>query len=354
MTNLGYPSSINIDFESILNTIDLSNPNINTNEIFAIYRDLLFVLVGERVVIGILLSIPYALTVTIIDSSIKNNFTMNLPVDSSFQGIPKKFSAFEKIKISFEKMIPKLFVILTIAFIINLLIAIGNLLFYIPGILISVFFALAPVIIILEPQISFGSIFSRSRDLIKGSFFKVLGVLMIVVIFQYIITSILELILGIIYFSIQGIDPNSFTDPGFIVLHYISESITAPLTIIAVVILYHDLKFHQKHQFDQRLGITNARTIPREMYQTPQQTPKQPEIKEKTVFCIHCGKPNPNYASFCAFCGKNLQKQLIDEIQQTGTKTVAIHGTQKVCQNCGKPPKKLEDKFCQYCGYKYG
>ncbi|MHA1984348.1 MAG: hypothetical protein ACW967_08335, partial [Candidatus Hodarchaeales archaeon] len=170
ITSLGYPSSINIDFESILNTIDLSNPNINANELFAIYRDLLFVLVGERVVIGILLSIPYALTVTIIDTSIKNNFTTNLPIDSNFQGIPKKFSAFDKIKLSFEKMRPKLFIILTIAFIINLLIAIGNMLFYLPGILVSVFFALAPVVIILEPQLSFGSIFSRSRDLIKGFF----------------------------------------------------------------------------------------------------------------------------------------------------------------------------------------
>ncbi|MHA2103588.1 MAG: double zinc ribbon domain-containing protein, partial [Candidatus Hodarchaeales archaeon] len=116
----------------------------------------------------------------------------------------------------------------------------------------------------------------------------------------------------------------------------------------------HDLKSSQKHRLDQRLGVTTTHSFPQTKYQTPQQTSIQPEITGKTIFCIHCGKPNPNYASFCAFCGKNLQKQLIDEAQQTGEKTTEIHETQNVCQNCGKPPRKLDDKFCQYCGYKYG
>ncbi|OLS27509.1 MAG: hypothetical protein HeimC3_02870 [Candidatus Heimdallarchaeota archaeon LC_3] len=363
--DLGFSTSLDVDFSELLGSIDFTDPNTDTNELLNLSNKILFTFFTESLVISVFLSIAYAITLFVVKSNFERVLPNNLLIKTVPNDMSETKSLITKLKISISKVIPKLIPIVIAAFILNFLTLIGLIFFIVPGIIISGLVSLVPVIILSESDISVGKSFKRSYELVKGFLLKTLALLVFIGIIQFILATIVQLILVNIYVVFSGIDPEQIstsTDPIFVILRYVSEAFFAPLSIISLILFYYNLKWENQQKYSQpwNVPIQNQPIQPYPQYQQiqPSQQSYQPQTEnivpphEKSIFCISCGKANPIYGSFCAFCGKKLLKSS-ETSTNIGNNSENLDLNKIVCSTCGKPPRKPEDKFCAYCGMKY-
>lgn len=132
----------------------------------------------------------------------------------------------------------------------GVLVGIGFILFIIPGIYLAVRFAFVPQVIVLEGA-SIGQAFDRSTELVRGSWWRVFGILLTVIL----IAGLAEgLISGIISGALLG--GNAVVNSGISALVGV---FFLPFTAACTVLLYYDLRIRKEgFQIDHlapRLGF---------------------------------------------------------------------------------------------------
>ena len=255
---------------------------------------------------------------------------------------------------SFRVASSKIFNLIGAAILVGFLTLIGLFLFIIPGILFYVWFSLSAQAVILEDKSAKDSL-SRSKELVKGNWWKTFGVIFVIGIFLFILNLIANFIGGFLYDQIREDHSEYIAITVFFVFSYVLLAFLAPLYAIALTLLFIDLRIRETLPLQvtpqvarkpvvfpiraglcQQCGIqlpVEADYCPNCGTKIKKEEEKRPEEKIKT--CQFCGANVPIEAIFCIQCGRKLPK--IEE------------GKEKICHVCGlaNPPNAL---FCSNCG----
>ncbi|MFX0161820.1 MAG: zinc ribbon domain-containing protein [Candidatus Hodarchaeota archaeon] len=250
---------------------------------------------------------------------------------------------------SFRVASSKIFSLIGAALLVGIITLIGSLLI-IPGILFYVWFSLSAQAIILENKSAKASL-SRSKELVKGNWWRTFGVIVVIMIIIYMINMIGSIIGYYLYDQVKE-DYSDFTAMTiYFVFSFVFLAFLIPLYAIALTLLFIDLRIRQTltpqvvkrpiispriadlcPQCSIRLPL-EAQFCPNCGTKIIKEEEKRPKEKIKT--CQFCGASVPIEAVFCIQCGRKLPK--IEE------------GKGKICSNCGltNPPDAL---FCSNCG----
>ena len=129
----------------------------------------------------------------------------------------------------FRSVLPVLGMLIVVGVVGGIAEGIGFLLLIIPGvILVTIWAVVAPVIVIERKGFD---AFGRSYELTRGSFWQVLGVIVVLFIIQFIIQQIFRAIGG-------GISDSIVT---YAIFNLIGSVIVAPLTALAAAVMYFEL-----------------------------------------------------------------------------------------------------------------
>jgi hypothetical protein len=164
------------------------------------------------------------------------------------------------------------------------------------GIPIAIYFALKWIFVthvILFEGKSVSESLSRSSDLVKNNWWRIL----VYIIIMAIIVGIINWVLG--YIPVVG--------------SAIGTIITTPITIIATTLIYFSMRVEKEKYSTAQLKIdmdTWDTTYAKPVYPAPSapkapaapQTPAAPDM----MYCPSCGKQTSTKASFCSNCGKPL------------------------------------------------
>lgn len=131
----------------------------------------------------------------------------------------------------FRSAAPRIVPLILAGFVFAIGLVIGLLLLIIPGLIFFTFFCLFAPPIVIERQGVFGSL-QRSRDLMRGNFWRVFGV-MVVVLIIVIVAG------GLIGRLTHGIADNLV---GALIGNLIANVLTAPVFALAVTVLYFQLR----------------------------------------------------------------------------------------------------------------
>jgi hypothetical protein len=154
--------------------------------------------------------------------------------------------------VAWREVQPRLLPLLGVGFAYSILTTIGVLLCIIPGIVAYVFWALASPALVLERG-TFRQAFSRSVKLVKGAFWRVLGILLLAGLIAYLFNSIIQLPFSLGSGVFQGIlNPSKVVVPstGDLLLQsagqIISETIATPFVALVTVIVYLDQRMRRE------------------------------------------------------------------------------------------------------------
>jgi len=142
----------------------------------------------------------------------------------------------------FARIIPRIPVLLVLLFVLAVVTSIGFALLVIPGIWVSVVLSLAPPAAVLGQTGAFAAI-KESARLVRGRFWPVLGVLVVVGLFTALVPIILELpfVLGTMTTGIGDTNP-------FVAIYEAAVSLLVlPIAPIALTVLYRSLEGTHDH-----------------------------------------------------------------------------------------------------------
>jgi len=239
---------------------------------------------------------------------------------------------------SFKVASSKMFSLIGAAILVGILTLIGLFLFIIPGILFFVWFSLSAQAVILEDKSAKDSL-SRSKELVKGNWWKTFGVIIVIGIFLFIINIIGNFISDYLYDQIREDYSESIAITIFLVFSYVFLAFLSPLYAIALTLLFIDLRIKQ--------------TLTLKV--TPQVVRKPSVFPKRAGLCQQCSIQLPIEADYCPNCGTKIRKE---EEKRPEEKTCQFCGTSvpveaSFCIQCGrKLPKIEEGKFCTQCGIK--
>jgi hypothetical protein len=129
----------------------------------------------------------------------------------------------------FRSVLPVLGMLIVVGVVGGIAEGIGFLLLIVPGvILVTIWAVVAPVIVIERKGFD---AFGRSYELTRGSFWQVLGVIVVLVVIQFIVQQIFRAIGG-------GISDSIVT---YAIFNLIGSVIVAPLTALAAAVMYFEL-----------------------------------------------------------------------------------------------------------------
>ena len=253
---------------------------------------------------------------------------------------------------SFRVASSKIFSLIGAALLVGIITLIGLFLFIIPGILFYVWYSLSAQAVILESKSAKASL-SRSKELVKGNFWKTFGLIVVIMMIMGIINLIGTVIGDYLYNQIKE-DYSEFTTITiFLVFSYIFLAFLTPLYAIALTLLFIDLRIKETLTpqavkrptlFPGRPGLcpqcgiqlpleTDTLYCPNCGTKIIKEKERRPEKEIKT--CLFCGAIVPIEAIFCTQCGRKLPK--IEE------------GKEKICPICGiKNP--FDALYCANCG----
>ncbi|WP_326955818.1 hypothetical protein [Amycolatopsis sp. NBC_01286] len=155
--------------------------------------------------------------------------------------------------IAWAEVQPRLLPLLGIGLVYSVVTTIGLMLCIVPGVLAYVFWALASAALILERG-TFKQAFSRSVKLVRGSFWRVLGILALAWIIEYLFNNIIQLpfTLGTGVFQ-QVLNPSAAAvvpSTGDLLLasvgQVISGTIATPFVALVTVIIYLDQRMRRE------------------------------------------------------------------------------------------------------------
>ena len=178
--------------------------------------------------------IKYSLWFSIIEliSSLFTFFLWLLAIPSLLYSLKENTGT----KDSFKKGLKIFFPYLWIYFLLNVIIAGAFLIFIIPGILFFIWFSLAIFILVFEEKRGFSALF-RSKDLIKGNFWKILA--RFLVLFLILILVGLPLAFLSTYFTVEKPQTaNRMIEIG----NYIFQLFILPFIFVYGFLIYSDLK----------------------------------------------------------------------------------------------------------------
>jgi hypothetical protein len=155
--------------------------------------------------------------------------------------------------IAWKEVQPRLLPLLGVGLVYSVVATIGLMLCVIPGVVAYVFWALASPALILERG-TFKQAFSRSVKLVKGSFWRVLGILALAWVIQYLFDNIIQLpfTLGTGVFQ-QVLNPSAAAvvpSTGDLLLQsvgqIVSGTIALPFVALVTVIIYLDQRMRRE------------------------------------------------------------------------------------------------------------
>jgi hypothetical protein len=147
---------------------------------------------------------------------------------------------------------PRFLPLLGLTVVYTLAVLAGALLCLVGAVPVYVFFSLASPALILE-RARVGQAFTRSRQLVRGSFWRVFGILLLTVVIAWLISSIIN-----IPFSLGGGAFDSLLHPGTVVQlstgglvlqavgSVIAQTIVAPFVALVTVVLYIDQRMRKE------------------------------------------------------------------------------------------------------------
>jgi len=172
--------------------------------------------------------------------------------------------------------------------IVSVIVIIGLILFIIPGIIFLVWFCLTPIVIVLEKRGATEAM-SKSKELTKGSWFHVFGVLILI--------AIILLVASTIGNVISSLLAPVLPKPLSLLIEKIILSLINPVSGVILTALYFDLLARKR--------TTVVSPLPPAPYIEP-----KTEVKETQPityrYCPYCGSPPPG-AKFCPRCGAAIE-----------------------------------------------
>ncbi|MHA1583410.1 MAG: zinc-ribbon domain-containing protein [Candidatus Baldrarchaeia archaeon] len=173
--------------------------------------------------------------------------------------------------------------------IVSVITIIGLILLIIPGIIFLVWFCLTPVVIVLEKSGATEAM-SKSKELTKGNWFHVFGVL--------ILTAIILLVASAIGSAISSLFALVLPKSLSLLIEKIILSLINPVSGVILTVLYFDLLARKR--------TTVVSPLPPAPYIEP-----KTEVKETQPityrYCPYCGSPLPPGAKFCPRCGAAIE-----------------------------------------------
>ncbi len=173
--------------------------------------------------------------------------------------------------------------------IVSVIVIIGLILFIIPGIIFLVWFCLTPIVIVLEKRGATEAM-SKSKELTKGSWFHVFGVLILI--------AIILLVASTIGNVISSLLAPVLPKPLSLLIEKIILSLINPVSGVILTALYFDLLARKR--------TTVVSPLPPAPYIEP-----KTEVKETQPityrYCPYCGSPLPPGAKFCPRCGAAIE-----------------------------------------------
>ena len=150
---------------------------------------------------------------------------------------------------------PKLWRLLGAAILVALIVMAGCLLLIIPGIIFSVWYILTSQTIVIEDR-GVTEAMTRSKSLIAGNFWKVLGLSAVIVLIAWIASGMI-IAPGVIITMV--IEPKDPLVSALIVQPFslIGEVLVAPIGAAAMILLYYDLRI-RKEGFDLEMLARSA------------------------------------------------------------------------------------------------
>ncbi|MFJ1761697.1 hypothetical protein ACIOD2_15355 [Amycolatopsis sp. NPDC088138] len=215
--------------------------NIGPGSTEAEARDALFGTFGDLVIIAL----PTALLTTLLLTVV--NGLLAAVMGRAALGREVSFS------LAWAEVRPRLLPLLGVGLVYSIVTTIGLMLCIVPGVVAYVFWALASAALVLEHG-TFKQAFSRSVRLVKGSFWRVFGILLLAGIIEYLFNSIIQVpfSLGSGAFS-QVLNPSAqpaVPGTGELLLQgvgqIISGTIATPFVALVTVIIYLDQRMRRE------------------------------------------------------------------------------------------------------------
>ncbi|MHA1833600.1 MAG: zinc ribbon domain-containing protein [Candidatus Baldrarchaeia archaeon] len=173
--------------------------------------------------------------------------------------------------------------------IVSVIVIIGLIILIIPGIIFLVWFCLTPVVIVLEKRGATEAM-SKSKELTKGNWFHVFGVLILI--------AIILLVASTIGNVISSLFAPVLPKPLSLLVEKIILSLINPVSGVILTVLYFDLLARKR--------TTVVSPLPPAPYIEP-----KTEVKETQPitygYCPYCGSPLPPGAKFCPRCGAAIE-----------------------------------------------
>ena len=173
--------------------------------------------------------------------------------------------------------------------IVSVIVIIGLIILIIPGIIFLVWFCLTPIVIVLEKRGATEAM-SKSKELTKGNWFHVFGVLILI--------AIILLVASTIGNVISSLFAPVLPKPLSLLIEKIILSLINPVSGVILTVLYFDLLARKR--------TTVVSPLPPAPYIEP-----KTEVKETQPityrYCPYCGSPLPPGAKFCPRCGAAIE-----------------------------------------------
>ncbi len=115
-----------------------------------------------------------------------------------------------------------------------LIIAIGLVLLIVPGIIFTLWLIFVPAVVVLEGTWGFNAL-KRSKALSKGYCLRIFGIGVVLFIFFFVIGGVIGAVFGLVF-------PHLVEEWQFRLLLTVIQTLVQPTGIIAVIILYYDLR----------------------------------------------------------------------------------------------------------------
>lgn len=186
---------------------------------------------------------------------------------------------------AFDLAIHKLASLLVAGLVSGILMILGVICFIIPGIIVAIMFSLVVPVIMIEDKGPLESL-EMSRRLVDKSWWKIFGVLFLVLLLAGILTVIGEAL-------------NPYLPPLGDLTSTLISALIQPIYPIALTYLYYSMRTKEAAP-----SISYVQPAPTEVAEQP------PRVFEQPNFCIYCGQSLPRSSIYCPNCGSKIQRPL--------------------------------------------